>query len=189
MSEQRQRFGHAAMGAFGWRVDGVPLPKKLVIIGFPHTSNLDLLVGLGTAAALDIRIRWLGKHTLFEGPQGALMRLVGGIPVDRRSHHNIVDQIAERFASAERMHLVLAPEGTRQRAPYWRTGFYWMAHEAGVPIGLGYMDYAKRMAGIGKVLDAQRPLDALMPEIADFYDGRLGRHPHLAGPVRVRPDT
>src|SRR5262245_8292967 len=104
-------MGRAWMGLFGWRVEGaLPASRKFVFIAAPHTSNWDLPFMMATAYVLGARISWLGKHTLFQGPFGGFMRALGGIPVDRRSRHNVVDQVAQRFQQAEELILGISPE-------------------------------------------------------------------------------
>jgi 1-acyl-sn-glycerol-3-phosphate acyltransferase len=101
-----------------------PPSKKYVLIGAPHTSNWDFAVGLLGLWGGRIRARFLGKKELFKPPLGFLMRALGGIPVDRSRRANLVDQVAEIFKREEEIAILITPEGTRGRAPYWRTGFY-----------------------------------------------------------------
>lgn len=179
------------MNALGWELIGVADMPKAVIAAFPHTSNMDLLIGLLTAAALDIKISWLGKKELFETPvQAWVMRQLGGIPVDRSGHHNLVQQVAERFAEADRMYLVLAPEGTRSLAESWKSGFYWIAHEARVPVVGGALDYQRKRAGISGAIDSQQGIHQVMEALRQFFDGNAGgRYPSKVGPVRLRDES
>lgn len=138
-------FGRAWLRLFGWTLESPELPRRLVFIAAPHTSNWDVPFMMATAWALGVRIRWLGKHTLFAPPFGWLFRALGGIPVDRRSPQNLVAEIARRFGESEELILGLSPEGTRDRTEHWRSGFYYIAVTAGVPIGLGF-DSARPLA-------------------------------------------
>lgn len=101
---------------------------------------------------MGIRPAWLGKHTLFKPPFGWLARLVGGIPVDRRAPDQLVEQLAKRFAQQPRLVLVMPPESSRGRREHWKSGFYHVAHSAGVPIAMGWLDYSGKQGGIGPLL-------------------------------------
>jgi 1-acyl-sn-glycerol-3-phosphate acyltransferase len=139
----------------GWRIEGhFPDRPKFVVIVAPHTSNWDFFVGLMAMFGLGLRGRFLGKHTLFRWPLGYFMRWLGGLPVIRTSSHNVVQQTVQHFADAERMVLALSPEGTRKKLPAWRTGFYWVAQGAQVPIVPVSFDYTARCITI---------YDAVMP--------------------------
>jgi 1-acyl-sn-glycerol-3-phosphate acyltransferase len=119
----------------GWNVTGeVPNLPKLVLIAAPHTSNWDFVVAIAARLALGIDVRFLGKDTLFVGPLGWIMRALGGRPVDRSASHDVVKEMVAQFARADRLLLGIAPEGTRKRVERWRTGFYHIAHGAGVPV-------------------------------------------------------
>lgn len=189
-SSLRERAGRLVLGLFGWSVeDRLPPASRYVCIGAPHTSNWDLPVGLGAMLALDLPARWVGKHTLFRGPMGPLMRSVGGVPVDRTVSQDFVSQVADRFRRAEERDepfvLVIAPEGTRSPADRWRTGFYHIAREAGVPIALGYADYPSRRTGVGGWIEPSGDLEADMEEIRAFYADKTGKRPGKQGPVRT----
>ena len=109
-------LGRLMLAALGWRVDGqVPNLPKLVIAVAPHTSNWDFIVGIAAMFALDLRIEFLGKHTLFRGPFGVFMRWIGGIPVDRSHPQGVVGDAIAAFGRAEQRILAIAPEGTRTR--------------------------------------------------------------------------
>ncbi|MBK6932075.1 MAG: 1-acyl-sn-glycerol-3-phosphate acyltransferase [Saprospirales bacterium] len=124
---------------WGWKITGrypheVP---KLVLAVAPHTSNWDFPVGVLVNSACRIHANYVGKHTLFRWPFGIFFRWLGGIPVDRtRIGSNFVSATVEAFKSQERMHLVIAPEGTRKKVPKLKTGVYQIARQAGVPIAL-----------------------------------------------------
>ena len=136
----------ATMRLSGWKFSGERLPdrKKFVIIVAPHTSNWDFLVGVMAMYAIGIRGTFLGKDTLFRFPLGLLMRWLGGIPVDRFSKQDAVTQTAELVQRRERVIIALSPEGTRKRTERWRSGFWWIAHKAQVPIVPVAFDFSKR---------------------------------------------
>ena len=148
-----QKLARFLLRLFGWELKVAPPPsRKYVLIGAPHTSNWDFVVGLLALWGARIRARWLGKKELFKPPLGHLMRALGGIPVDRSRREGLVDQVAEIFRREEEIAILITPEGTRGKAPYWRTGFYYMALKAGVPIALGYADFRRKEVGIGGYL-------------------------------------
>lgn len=188
MAMKKKRMAERILGLFGWKVEhGLPPDDKLVVIGAPHTSNWDLPLGLLAMWSLDHNFFWVGKHTIFIGPVGWLFRKLGGIPVDRRVHTGFINRAAESIKHRDRIALVIAPEGTRSKTEYWKSGFYHIAIEAGVPIALGFIDYPSRTIGIGDTLRPTGDLDRDFEKIRDFYAGKKGIRPHLQGEIRVRP--
>jgi 1-acyl-sn-glycerol-3-phosphate acyltransferase len=178
------------LGARGWRFEGaLPPAPKFVAIGVPHTTNWDFVVFLAVLSHFGVRARWIGKHTLFRPPFGGLMRRLGGIAVDRTKATRVVDQVAAEFSRAERLILVIAPEGTRSRAAHWKSGFYEIARRAGVPIALAYLDYPGKRAGIGPLLVPSGDVAADMDRIRAFYADKVGKHPEQQGPIRLRDES
>lgn len=189
----RQKLGRGLLRLVGWSVEErLPPVPRYVCIGAPHTTNWDLAVGLAAMLALGFPPRWVGKHTLFRGPMGPLMRALGGVPVDRRVSTDFVSQIVERFRQAaernEHFVLVIAPEGTRSPTERWKTGFYHIARQAGVPIALGYADYPNRRTGVGGWIQPSGDVEADMERIRDFYAEKRGKRPENQGPVRASAD-
>jgi 1-acyl-sn-glycerol-3-phosphate acyltransferase len=138
------------LAALGWRVEGeVPNLPKLVIAVAPHTSNWDFVVGVAAMFALDLRIEFLGKHTLFRGPLGAFMRWIGGIPVDRSQPGGVVEEAIAAFGRVQHRVLAIAPEGTRRGAGRFKSGFLRIARGAGVPVVLAALDYGARCVRFG----------------------------------------
>jgi 1-acyl-sn-glycerol-3-phosphate acyltransferase len=139
------RLGRAVLALMGWRIEGqFPNVPKCVIIIAPHTSNWDFVVGIATLFALGLRASYLGKHSLFRGPFGALVRATGGIPVDRGAPLGVVDSAVELVRRSERIFLALSPEGTRQRVESWKSGYYRIAVGAGVPVLPVALDYPRK---------------------------------------------
>jgi len=167
-----QRVAKLLLRVRGWQVDG-SLPaggERCVLIAAPHTSNWDLPYTLLVALSLGLRVHWMGKHTIFRPPFRWLMRWLGGIPVDRRTSNNTVAAAVEVLRAGEGpLQLIVPPEGTRQRVRRWKTGFYYIALGAGVPIVLAYMDYHRKISGIGPMLWASGDLEADMRTIRAFY--------------------
>jgi 1-acyl-sn-glycerol-3-phosphate acyltransferase len=158
-----------------------------VVIAAPHTSNWDLPFMLALAYALGVRPSWLGKRELFRWPFGWIMRLLGGIPVDRSARGDMVRQAVERF-DAGGLFLVIPPSGTRGRAECWKSGFYHIARGARVPIACGYLDYARRVGGIGLVFTPSGDVRADMDRLRAFYAPIRGRYPAHTTPVRLREE-
>ena len=133
----------------GWEAVGTPPPNtpKYVMICAPHTSYWDGFWMLGTASILRMDLRFLGKHTMFKGPLGWLMRGLGAVPVIRTQRQNTVQAAAAWFQSADAFLLGVAPEGTRKLTEGWKTGFYWIAMEAKVPIACAFIDYGTKTGG------------------------------------------
>ncbi len=163
----------------GWTVEG-RLPdeaRKCVLIAAPHTSNWDLPYTLVSAFALHLNIRWMGKRSIFRFPFGGLMRWLGGIPVDRSTANNLVSASAAALVAAEGpIQLVVPPEGTRGKTRHWKTGFYYIALEAQLPIVLTSLDYHRKRAAVGPVFRPSGDIDADMVEIKRFYAGVRGRN-------------
>ena len=125
----------------GWQAScSIAPPDKYVLVAAPHTSNWDFVLGLLGMWAIGLRYSWVGKHTLFKGPLGPIMRAIGGIPVDRMGSTGFLKKVIDIFASRDQFVLAIAPEGTRSLTKYWKEGFYRIALAAGVPVALGYID-------------------------------------------------
>ena len=156
----------------GWKVvSDIPTLKKYVIIVSPHTSNWDFIIGRCFGYMLEIEAKYLGKSQLFRFPYGWIFRLLGGIPVDRSKHNNLVAYAIDLFKSSEELVLGLAPEGSRSRVEKWKLGFYHIAVGANIPIALAYLDYAKKEAGIGEMFLPSGEIQKDLQKIEDFYKG------------------
>ena len=177
----------AILHALGWKLE-VTLPdtKKYVLIGAPHTSNWDFVYMLLFRSAIGIHPRWIGKDTFFCWPFGGLWKRLGGIPVNRRSRHSFVDQMVATFQEHDELILVIAPEGTRSKTRYWKSGFYYIALGAGVPIVMGFVDYARKVGGIGPTLMPTGDIQADFAALREFYADKTGKHPREQGEVRLR---
>jgi 1-acyl-sn-glycerol-3-phosphate acyltransferase len=182
-----RRFWKLVMGLGRWGVVGeIPPLRKMVIIGAHHTSNWDFVIGMLAARALGVKIRFLGKHTLFRRPFGWFFRMLGGIPVDRTRPGGIIGEIAAAFESADDMVLVIAPEGTRSHRPYWKSGFYEIARATGSPIVLAALDAAARRVRVGPTIETTADVTADMDRIRAFYAPYRGIRPEKAGRVRLK---
>lgn len=187
MKRFKRLLGKTYLRAIGWKWEGErPDEPKMVLIAAPHTSNWDLPHMLAFAFIFDVPLSWMGKHSLFRGPGKWLFSALGGVPVDRRAPQGLVAQVAEVFASRERMVLAVPPEGTRGRAEYWKSGFYHIAVAAEVPILMGFLDFGRKRGGYGPLLWPSGDIKADMDEIRAFYSDKQGRYPEDFGPIRLR---
>lgn len=183
------RLGRACLAMLGWSVIGDRFAEeKCVLIAAPHTSNRDFPMMLLFGMALGFWPSWVGKDTLFRPPFGRLMRALGGIPVDRSSPRNMVEQLAGRFHGCTRLVLAMPPEGTRGYSPYWKSGFYYVALTAGVPIAPSFLDYGRKQGGIGPLILPSGSVRAGMDALRALYANRRGRYPQLQGPVRLQAE-
>lgn len=171
-------LGRAILRAYGWKLDVVlPNQPKMVVIAAPHTSNWDFVFGLAAILALQIRLHWFGKHTIFRAPfRGVLIKL-GGIPIDRSAAVGVVAQTTQQFQQKPRLLIGLAPEGTRSRAPKWKSGFYQIAEAAKVPILVAYLDYGRKTIGLGPLIQPSGDYLADLRKIQSFYRSITPRWP------------
>ncbi|HMA21835.1 MAG TPA: lysophospholipid acyltransferase family protein [Gemmatimonadaceae bacterium] len=171
-------LGRTIMTLTGWKFEGtIPDEPKFVIIVAPHTSNWDFFVGLWAYFAIGFRISFLGKHSVFVGPAGWFMRWLGGIPVVRTVHSDRVKENVAAFNAAEKMIFVLAPEGTRKFVPEWKTGFYYVADGARVPIVPVVFDFGRHVIRIEAPFHTTGDRDADFVKLQNLYRGVKGKHP------------
>lgn len=173
----------------GWSAEyHEPGINKYVIIVWPHTSNFDFPLGFIFSRAYPLpRPHFLAKDSVFKGWIGPLARWAGGIPVDRSKSTNFVDQVAEQFKRHPHFVVAVTPEGTRGKTRYWKSGFYYMALAANVPVVMATIDYGKKMIRYGASFMPTGDLEADFEIIRRFYAGAQGRHPERQGEIRVRP--
>lgn len=170
----------------GWTIDP-HRPKELreqcVMICAPHTSNWDFPITLAVMNVLNIKARYAIKKEIMGFPFGPFLRAVGGLSIDRKpkkegeKKQSTVQAIASLFKKEERLCLMIAAEGTRSLRTEWKTGFYYIAVQANVPICLGYLDYKNKVGGFGKVVYPSGNLEKDMAIIMDFFADKTGRHP------------
>jgi 1-acyl-sn-glycerol-3-phosphate acyltransferase len=169
----------AVLKLLGWKVEGSLPPgcRKSVFIAAPHTSNWDLPFTLMVAFALRLNIYWMGKHQIFKFPFRHLMMWLGGIPVQRDKANNLVEASAQAISEADGpLQLVVPPEGTRSKVRYWKTGFYYIALGAKVPIVMAYMDYERKVSGLGPVFMPTGDIEVDMLAIKAFYAPFKGKN-------------
>lgn len=170
-------IGRAALRVSGWEFEGsLPDEPRLVAIAAPHTSTTDVFLGLAVILALGLRVRWLGKHTIFWPPLGAILRWLGGIPVNRSAASGLVRDVAGLFGREAQLYLGMAPEGTRKRVERWKSGFYRIAVAAGVPIVPVALDYSCRRVRIGDQLVPTGDYHADLARLRGFFRASMARH-------------
>ena len=164
----------------GWKIEG-ELPTrayKCVLIAAPHTSNWDLPYTLMTAFVLRLNPYWLGKASIFKPPFGGVMRWLGGMAVDRSQANNLVASAVQALKAADGpVQLIVPPEGTRGKTSHWRSGFYYIAAGAEVPILMAYMDYSRKRAGLGPAFVPTGDIARDMETIKAFYAPIKGKFP------------
>lgn len=164
---------------FGWKLVGYyPTEiKKSVVIAAPHTSNWDYVFSICAFFLMGKRIAFIAKKELFRFPLGWLMRATGGIPLDRSKRNNTVQETIDLFKQQDELALMIAPEGTRGLTKGWKTGFYHVAVGANVPLAMGYLDYDKKYAGIGKIFYPTGNYEKDLIEIHRFYRPITPKYP------------
>lgn len=165
-----QHSAHSLFKFCGWQLVGtLPDCPKYIIIAAPHTSNWDFVLAMGIAFAYRFKVFWMGKHTFFRWPFGYISRWLGGIAVERSAKHNLVAQTVEQFRRHDALILGIPPEGTRKQVAQWKTGFYYIAVQAQVPIVLGFFDYEHKKVGFGPTFTPTGEIEKDLAEIQAFY--------------------
>lgn len=185
----KQSLARKLLGWLGWTLEGIkPNCPQYVLIAAPHTSNWDFPLMLLCAAAFDIKLTWMAKHSLFWPPVGWLLRAVGGMPIERHKNTRTVDTMIEAFRDNEEFVLLVPTEGTRARAEFWKSGFYHIARQASVPIVPSYLDFGQKRAGFGPALATSDDISKDMDYFREFYSGMQGKFPDMFGPIRLHEE-
>ncbi len=182
----KRTLGRLLLKIMGWKIEP-DIPEEAqgncVMIAAPHTSNWDYPLAMSAMAHLGINLRYTIKKEWMRPPVGWFFRAMGGIAVDRsprkegEQRASMVDSIAALFEGQQQLCIILEPEGSRSKVEEWKTGFYYIALKAKVPILLGWLDYEKKRGGIGKAIHPSGDIDKDMREIMDFYKDIKGRFP------------
>lgn len=180
-----ENLAEKALKLMGWETDN-HWPENLsqcVMIAAPHTSNWDALYARLALKALGVNVRLTIKDSYMQFPLGPFVRAMGGIGIDRRPKQageprpSMVQVMTDLFKQHPELVMLVTPEGTRARQEQWKTGFYYVAVNAGVPIALAYMDYEQKKAGVGKIIHPTGDFEEDMAEIMDFYAGIQAKFP------------
>ncbi|MCH8170895.1 MAG: lysophospholipid acyltransferase family protein [Bacteroidetes bacterium] len=175
-------FSKILLKVLGWEVIlKLPEQKKYVIIAAPHTSNWDFFFFILLLWSTRLKFEWAGKHTIFKGPAGFILKKMGGIPINRSIKNNLVNKIVEKFNNKEEYIFLVAPEGTRSKIKYWKAGFYYIAKSVNVPIVLGFIDYKTKTIGFDNSFFPSEKLEDDINMLKDFYGSKTGLHPEKYG--------
>ena len=164
----------------GWKIRG-GLPahiKKCILIAAPHTSNWDFVFGLGAAQHFELKMNYLMKQEVFRFPFKNMLLKTGGLPVNRAQNTSMVDAMVELINSKDELVVLVPPEGTRKAVDKWKTGFYYTALKANIPIVLGHLDYNTKEAYIGDYFLPSGDIESDFKIIKDFYKTTTPKHPH-----------
>ena len=172
-----------------WTLKSEPAPTRpTVLVGAPHTSNWDFVLMLAIAWRLGIDVHWLGKNSLFRGWRGPIMRRLGGIPVDRTDPARVVKDVVGQVHAGTVFGLVVTPDGTRGGNEYWKSGFYRIARETGMPVTLGFVDRTTMTSGLGPTLDLTGDVAGDMDRIRAVYADKAGARPERRTEPRLREE-
>ncbi|MCA9837806.1 MAG: 1-acyl-sn-glycerol-3-phosphate acyltransferase [Trueperaceae bacterium] len=181
------RFARLVLRLFGWRVvDNLPPGNKYILVGAWHTSNWDFPLAIFAMWGLGVKLHFIGKQELISGRLGFLMKRLGVIGVDRSKTVNFVQKMAELFKERDELRLVLAAEGTRSQAEYWKTGFYYMALAAQVPIAFGFIDARAKEVGIDGYFMPTGNRDEDLHKVKLFFESKQGLKPHKQGSIKFK---
>ena len=173
----RRRICRAVLRLCGWSFVGTfPDVPKAVLIAAPHSSWWDGVWGLLLKVGVGADVHFMGKQELFRGPLGNLLRRLGGMPIDRGAAKGVVEQMIDRFRQRDTLWLGIAPEGTRKPVKRWKSGFWHIAHDAGVPIVAAYFNYPDKTIGIGPLFDTSADMEADLARLRAFYAPFRGKH-------------
>lgn len=183
-----QALSRFILRIFGWQTDlSVNMVDKCILVGAPHTTNWDFPLAILGMAAMGIKFNWVAKHTLFRWPLGSIMRALGGISLDRKTGGTgFAIKAVESFNKLDHFILAIAPEGTRHRTGYWKSGFYKIALKSGVPIALGYVDFKSKKVGIGKIFMPSGELEKDFVLVKNFYSDKTGKYPGKQGQIQLK---
>ncbi|KAF7774400.1 hypothetical protein PCIT_a0836 [Pseudoalteromonas citrea] len=171
-------LGSTILKVLGWRIKGAfPNEAKFIAAVAPHTSNWDFVIAIAVKLKLGLRVKFLGKHSIFVGPFGYLLKKMGGIAIDRRAAHGVVEQITQQFNQQDALVLGIAPEGTRKYAPHWKTGFLHMANAANVPVVPMLLDYRSKTFFVLPVLTVNNNIDYELTRVKKQFPKNAAKYP------------
>ena len=177
-----QRLSKWLLALWGFKVTGFypeSIPKKVYAV-YPHTSNWDFLLGILVKFSMPIDVNYVGKDSLFKWPYGFIFRKLGGIPVDRSKSNQFVDQMAEQYQKYPKLAFAIAPEGTRKKVGKFKSGFYYIAVKANVPIILVKFDFGQRIVDFSEPFYPTGDYVKDMKFIIQNFKGTKGKNPEMA---------
>jgi 1-acyl-sn-glycerol-3-phosphate acyltransferase len=183
----RRTFARAALRLVRWRTAG-EVPSRGILVGAPHTSNWDWVLTLLLGWDSSVRIRLLVKHSFFKGPLGVLMRATGAVELDRDNPGATIKSLLAEAADDESFLLGIAAEGTRSKVDYWKSGFYRISQQTGIPVTLAYLDKPSRTVGWGPTFELTGDVRADMDRVREFYADKTAIRPELTTEPRLREE-
>jgi 1-acyl-sn-glycerol-3-phosphate acyltransferase len=183
----RRNLARLVLRLTRWRTEGT-VPRKGILVGAPHTSNWDWIITMLLAWDSSVQIRLLVKHDFFKGPLGPVMRATGAVELDRANPGATIRELLAESESDEAFLLGIAAEGTRSKGEYWKSGFYRISQQTGIPITLAYLDAPSRTVGWGPTFSPTGDVVADMDRIRAFYADKRGLKPDQATVPRLREE-
>lgn len=185
----KKTLASAFIKVSGWQLNIEELPAKVLVVGAPHTSNWDALYMLAAFWSLGRTPHFLVKDSVIKTPVlGSLVKAVGGIAVERSASHGLVGTLVERIHNADEFVVAITPKGTRSKRDFWKSGFYRIALEAGIPLELGFVDSVTKTFGWSASLQLTGDVKADMEKIRAFYADKRGIRPELTSTPRLRAE-
>ena len=173
-----QWFGRTVLDVFGWRVVGeLPNLERVLVIGAPHTSNWDFVYAMAAILGLNLKLRWLGKHTIFKFGVTWFMNWLGGIPVNRGKPESIAENVARLVERDKGIIIGIAPEGTRKKVEKWKTGFLRISTALDCPLFLVGLDFPNKLIVLDQLFYPTGDNDADIATLKAFYGKYTGKYP------------
>ncbi|WP_426690428.1 lysophospholipid acyltransferase family protein [Rhodanobacter ginsengiterrae] len=173
----RRRLCRGVLRLCGWSLVGeFPDVRRAVLIAAPHSSWWDGVWGLLLKVGIGADIHFMGKQELFRGPLGKVLHRLGGMPIDRGAAKGVVEQMIEQLQQHDALWLGIAPEGTRKPVTRWKSGFWRIAHDAGVPIVTAWFNYPDKTIGVGPLFHTSDDMEADLLRLRAFYAPFRGKH-------------
>lgn len=183
----RRSIARAVLKASGWRTEG-EVPRRGILVGAPHTSNWDWVVTMLLAWDSSVQIRLLVKDSFFKGPMGPIMRATGAVELDRANPAATIKQLLADADDDETFLLGIAAEGTRSRSEYWKSGFYRISQQTGIPVTLAWLDRPTKRTGWGPTFSLTGDVASDMDRVREFYADKRGFRPELTTEPRLREE-
>ena len=175
-----KRVGMAILWFFGWKIEGTfPKRSKFVVAVAPHTSNWDFVIAVAAMLALQIKIKFLGKDAIFIWPFKLWLKSIGGIPVERSTHHGVVEQMVSLFNQNDKLVLAIAPEGTRLKTKQWKRGFLHIAHQAKVPVVPLSLDFNKKIIHVYPSVFVQEDIEQALEQFKTIFTNISPKNPQF----------
>lgn len=181
---QRSSFarwlGRTVLQISGWKIEGeIPDRDRLIICGAPHTSNWDFVFGMAALLAMNARVHWMGKDSIFKPGVRWFMKWLGGIPIDRANPQGIVENIAQMVREEHGVVILVTPEGTRKKVERWKTGFLRIAQATDSTVLLAAIDFPSRRIVLDRTFQPSGDHERDIQEIKQYYSQFKGKHPEL----------